>query len=356
MVSDHRGLVAITGANGTIGYNSVLHALRTGYRVRCIVRREDAIGYIKAGPSLQLYADRIEYAIVPDNTIPGAYDEAVQGAKYVIHIAGVWPKPHYRPDEDVYYPFVRSMEEILSAAEKSDTVKRVVFTQAGAALVSTDDGDTLGTKMDKVLDVNPDAAAFQPPLPSVHHAYSGAKAYCMTYLHSHSRKSGAFSIVQVIPGTVIGPSELVSSASDALAQMDRMSKALLFNGATPRYGFGFVHVEDCARVHVEALDEEKVQGEDIPDWFIAAATMEEGKDGPRIWKEAGDTVEREFAEEMRNGVFIVGRENLPTNMPFRVDSRMTEEMLLGGRKFRSLEECVREVGQWYSGLVQNEKN
>ena len=43
------------------------------------------------------------------------------------------------------------MENILSAAEKSGTVRRVVFTQAGAALVNPDDGDILGTKMDEVL-------------------------------------------------------------------------------------------------------------------------------------------------------------------------------------------------------------
>jgi hypothetical protein len=83
----------ITGANGTIGYASVLHALRTGYRVRCIVRRDEAISQIKRGPSVQQFLDRMEYAIVLDNTIPGAYDDALKGAQHVVHIAGVWPKP-----------------------------------------------------------------------------------------------------------------------------------------------------------------------------------------------------------------------------------------------------------------------
>ena len=52
----------------------------------------------------------------------------------------------------MYYPFVKSMENILSGAENSRTVRRVVFTQAGAGLVNPDDGDTLGTKMDQILD------------------------------------------------------------------------------------------------------------------------------------------------------------------------------------------------------------
>lgn len=70
-----------------------MQALHAGYRVRCIVRREDAIAVIKSGPSVQDFLDRIEFATVSDNAIPGAYDNALIGAKYVVHIAGAWPLP-----------------------------------------------------------------------------------------------------------------------------------------------------------------------------------------------------------------------------------------------------------------------
>jgi len=80
------------------------------------------------------------------------------------------------------------MDNILSAAEKSGTVRRIVFTQAGAALVNPDDGDTLGTKMSQILNehvkVNHNSADLCPPLASPHHAYCGAKAYCMNHLFS----------------------------------------------------------------------------------------------------------------------------------------------------------------------------
>ncbi|KAJ4298203.1 hypothetical protein N0V90_006102 [Kalmusia sp. IMI 367209] len=151
MATRDRGLLVITGVNGTIGYASTLYALRQGYRVRCVVRREEAVVTLKTGPSLQIFKDRLEYVVVEDNTIPGSYDLALAGAQYVIHVAGVWPTPDKRPDRDIWYPFVKSMETILSAAEKSGTVRRIVFTQAGAALVHPDDGDTLGTEMQLVL-------------------------------------------------------------------------------------------------------------------------------------------------------------------------------------------------------------
>jgi nucleoside-diphosphate-sugar epimerase len=252
------------------------------------------------------------------------------------------------------------MENILSAAEKSGTVRRIVFTQAGAALVNTDDGNTLGTNMSQILNehvkVNRTSAAFRPPLPSPHHAYCGAKAYCMTHLLS-LRNSGQlpFSIIQVIPGTVIGPSEIVTTASQAYAQMDRMSKALLFNEPKPQYAFGFVHLNDCAAVHINSLDEVKVPESDVPDWFIAASTTPEGMEGKDVWREAGNVVERNFGKEVESGLFTVGRENMPVNMPYRVDSTLTERMLLEGAKFRSLGDCVREMGEWYRGLVEQEK-
>jgi hypothetical protein len=61
--------------------------------VRCIVRREAAVTTIKSGPSVQQYLDHLDFALVPDNTVEGAYDEALVDAKYVVHIAGAWPMP-----------------------------------------------------------------------------------------------------------------------------------------------------------------------------------------------------------------------------------------------------------------------
>ena len=141
------------------------------------------------------------------------------------------------------------------------------------------------------------------------------------------------------------------TASASLARMDRMSKALLFNDPKARYAFGFVHVDDCAAVHIEALDEDKVPDSELPDWYIAAASSPIGKTGSDIWREAGDAVEQEFKQEIERGIMVVGRDNVPINMPFRVDSRLTERLLLGGRKFRNLADCVTDVGNWYRKLA-----
>jgi hypothetical protein len=119
--------------------------------VRAILRRPSAITTIASSRSIQPYLHLLSYFIVPDNTLPNGYDEALAGADYVIHIAGAWPMPHLHPDNDIYYPFMRSMQSLISAATKSGTVRRCVFTQAGASLVDAQEGDGLGRRMERVL-------------------------------------------------------------------------------------------------------------------------------------------------------------------------------------------------------------
>ena len=323
--------------------------------MRCIVRREDAFATIKSGPSVQPHLANLEVAVVPDNAADGAYDKAFAGVRYVVHIAGVWPLPSLHPDNEIYNPFMQSMKNVLSSAKASGTVTRVVFTQAGAGLVDSEVGDTYGRDMALVLNehvkVNAESLTYRPPLASSHQAYCAAKAQCMEYLDQLRRSDAMpFSIVQVIPGTVIGPSELATTVEEAVKTLDRQTKALIFDNNTPRYAFGFVHVQDCARVHIEALDEEKVKAADLPPWFIAAATTEEGLNGYQVWAKAVDMVEKDFKIELKSGIFRVGKERVPINMPYRVDSRETERVLLGGEKIRGLEDSVREVARWCEQL------
>jgi hypothetical protein len=174
----------------------------------------------------------------------------------------------------------------------------------------------------------------------------------MTNLSSLS-PAPPFSIVQIIPGTVIGPSS-ARTRTAARAAMDRQSRALLFDDATPRYAFGFVHAADCASVHIEALDETKVPANQIPPFFIAAQAEDEGIDGESLWTRAVGVLESELAKEIEEGVFKVGRDRVPINMPYRPDSRLTEEILLEGRKLKGLGECVLEVARWYLGLEEDE--
>jgi nucleoside-diphosphate-sugar epimerase len=178
----------------------------------------------------------------------------------------------------------------------------------------------------------------------------------MAYLNDlRLSKTLPFSIVQVIPGTVIGPSEFVTTRSQALKHIDRQTKALLFDDMKPRYAFGFVHVQDCAKVHIEALNEEKVKTDDVPSWFVAAGTSEEGIDGEKLWSKTADMVRKKFGKGVEDGVFKIGATKAPINMPYHVNSQLTEQMLMGGKKIRGFEDCVEEVAKWFLALKKDDK-
>jgi hypothetical protein len=64
-------------------------------------------------------------------------------------------RQHLHPDDQIYYPFIKSTKNVVQSAEKSGTVKRIVFTQAGAGLIDSEVGDTYGNNMEQILDGTP---------------------------------------------------------------------------------------------------------------------------------------------------------------------------------------------------------
>lgn len=121
--------VFITGATGFIGAQVASSALNAGYRVKLSVRREAQIESLRR--ALDAPADNLEFVVVPDYTVANAFDAAIKGADYVIHVAS----PLAKPDEDLLTPAVKGTTSILEAASKTPSVKKVVITASVASLI-----------------------------------------------------------------------------------------------------------------------------------------------------------------------------------------------------------------------------
>lgn len=80
-------LVLITGATGHLGFRTLAIALENGYRARVALRRLEQVEKLKKTASLQPYLDAVEFVQVPDITASEAYEEAIKGVDYVLHIA-----------------------------------------------------------------------------------------------------------------------------------------------------------------------------------------------------------------------------------------------------------------------------
>jgi nucleoside-diphosphate-sugar epimerase len=86
-------LVLITGGTGFIGFAVVLEALKAGYRVRISVRRASQAEELKSHHLIVPFATKLEFVVVPDVTVSGAFDNFLEGVSYIEHIASPVPKP-----------------------------------------------------------------------------------------------------------------------------------------------------------------------------------------------------------------------------------------------------------------------
>jgi nucleoside-diphosphate-sugar epimerase len=133
-------LIFLTGGSGLIGIKTIHLALLAGYSVRAAVRSQAKADLILATPTVKAInpGSRLTFITVPDMLVGGAYDKAVEGAKYIIHIAS--GTPHGDDSENDYdahfiQPALKGTLGILESAHKTTSVKRVIITSSEVAII-----------------------------------------------------------------------------------------------------------------------------------------------------------------------------------------------------------------------------
>ncbi|KID96461.1 reductase, partial [Metarhizium majus ARSEF 297] len=132
-------VVLLTGATGMIGFKTLVELLENGYTVRAAVRNQAGFDRISSLPSLQKYKPpQLTSFIVPDITVPGAYDEAVKGAKYIVHVASPIPGNNGQDHEtSLIRPAIQGTVGILESALKTTGIERAVITASVASIASS---------------------------------------------------------------------------------------------------------------------------------------------------------------------------------------------------------------------------
>jgi nucleoside-diphosphate-sugar epimerase len=81
-------------------------------------------------------SQRLSYVLVPDMTVPGAYDTAVQGVTGVFHISSPYTFTTTDNVNDLLIPAISGTRGILQSIKRNGPdVKRVVLTSSGAAMI-----------------------------------------------------------------------------------------------------------------------------------------------------------------------------------------------------------------------------
>jgi nucleoside-diphosphate-sugar epimerase len=337
-------LVLVTGGSGLIGIRTIQLALKAGYSIRAAVRSQAKADAILATPTVKALnpGSRLTFVIVPDMLAPGAYGEAVKGVKYIFHIASTTIKDEgFKPEQfepELIQPALKGTLSILEAAHKTAGIKRIVITSSEVAIIPWEEFIT--KEVDTVFDDTYQIPTPMGPYNHMFEAYAAGKVRALVATKEFiAENKPEWDVVNILPSFVIGENELItdpellcdSTNAAALAQVLGRDSGW---GAVPSTS---VHVEDVAKLHVLALDTDKIPGNQS---FLA---MSDGEKWGTTWGDAIEIVNRHFPEAVKKGV--LPNTGLTPTKRTRVDVRRTEEVF--GIKFQGYEEQVKSlVGQY----------
>lgn len=124
----------VTGASGFLATKIILLLLDRGYQVVGALRSaEKADAWRRLYPqysSGEAGQHQMEFAIVPDMQLDGAYDEAVRGVDVVFHTASPFFFTFEDNERDMLVPARKGALSVLESAMRAPRVQRVVFTSS----------------------------------------------------------------------------------------------------------------------------------------------------------------------------------------------------------------------------------
>ena len=229
--------VLITGAMGFIASHAIADLLAHGYDVR---------GTVRSRPKALLEAARLPGAerlelVEADLLREVSFDKAAQGCDAVFHMASPYAVNVKDPQRELVDPAVKGTLNVLQAAVKAGSVKRVVLTSSFAAITDEPPADHYLTESDW----NGKSSLKRNP-----YYFSKTEAEKAAWRFMDSVKP-AFDLIVINPFLVIGPSytRALNESNKMLADMTK--------GVYPgvlALAWGFVDVRDVARAHVLALE------------------------------------------------------------------------------------------------------
>ncbi|KAI8628125.1 NAD(P)-binding protein [Xylariaceae sp. FL1651] len=323
-------LVLVTGVTGTIGAAVADRVLQAGYKIRAPIRNAEKGQLITELFHKRYGTEAFSTVMIPDMTTPGVFDEAMKDCAGVVHLAS---EMAFSPDPNkMIPPSLAMVNNVLTAASKTSSVKRVVYTSSQVTLPSISEpgvinGSSWQPRADEVI-----AHAWAEPYTpdkarSVYVAGKiSAERACWDFV---KREKPSFVLNTVVPGFVIGESihpKLVSSSNSAILGMldsDPFSVGFL-RGISPASS---VNLDDTAVLHLAALIREDVSNERL-------LALGETFDFNRLV---------DVLEQLAPGSNLPARLEDPGKQVAEIDTKREVELLkaLGKGGFTGFEESVR---------------
>jgi len=253
-------IVCVTGATGFLASWLVKHLLEKGYTVHATVRDPENRAKVRhlldipeAGEKLKLFrADLLE---------EGSFEAAVDGCDGVFHVASPVNFAPKDPENDLIKPAVDGTLNVLRACTKAKTVKRVLVTSSGAALMineleehNQDIDETCWTDVD-----------FVRTKMSPGKVYAVAKTLAEQAALQYGKEDPGLDVVTINPVLVGGPAITPNVPFSVEVILSLLTGNLpgieTLKGIQMKYGaVRLVHVEDVARAHIFLMEKPSAQG------------------------------------------------------------------------------------------------
>ena len=243
--------VLVTGGTGFIGLHCLQQLLDKGYKVRTTIRSEsrkqEVMDAMKKHSS---NCENLEFFIA-DLLNDDGWKEAVEGSKYVLHVASPFflGEPE---NEDVFIkPAVEGTLRVLKACADAD-VEKVVLTSSFAAV-------GYGHPREKEVYTEEDWSSVDGEISPYAKSKTLAEKAAWEFVES-LEESKKFELTVINPVAVNGPmlTNDIGSSNDFLLKLISGSMP-----ACPKIHMGYIDVRDVAKAHIFSMTEEKTNGERI---------------------------------------------------------------------------------------------
>jgi nucleoside-diphosphate-sugar epimerase len=328
--------ILITGATGFVGFRILLAILQAGHNARCAVRSEGKAQVILSNPAIQKLTsgqdERLSCIVVPDFTVDGAFDSALDDVTSVIHSGSPVAAPNYEPISQVFEPTVKIASVLLACVSKKPNVQRVVISSSIIANIGPNPSHTRVFASTRVP-----VPAIVPATVNVSEAYTLGKIVELNNSEQFIQTENPhFTVSHIMSGYIFGRNELALDA--AMMQTQNSSNVFLMCGMTgkdlpfPIPG-RFAHVDDVAEAYLR----------------VALAPRESWRQSLGIATQVDydalfHYVEKAFPRAVAEGVFKKG---LINTLPMTYEPSDTEVEELLARKLKGFESVVVDVAGQY---------
>ena len=255
-MTEKKQIVVLTGGTGYLGSRIFNELLENGYAVRLTSRNKEKTAQQtwiqelieKHQADVELYSGDLEKE--------GSFDEAMLGADFLIHSASPFKIQGIKdPQKQLIDPAVNGTRNVLNAAEKSGSIKKVVLTSSLAAIY----GDAADKKL--LSKEKFDESVWNTSSSVKHQPYSYSKTLAEQEAWNMN-KGKNWKLVTINPGFILGPAMVPRTDSTSIGFMLDMLKGTYKMGVPDLY-FSIVDVRDVAKAHVKAMESENAEGRHV---------------------------------------------------------------------------------------------